>query len=513
MRIYDSAGLVKISASNIPIAANPSGLIGLAAVNGSATTFTRSDSTHALDQGIAPTWTAAHIFSAATGTAVTVNATSGNPGVTIVGAAGAGTSFGQFIQAGANGSDYALRANTKAGLNLLNLAGDGTITFGNTTSNAAFNFNGTGTTTFGGPIATLQSSTGYVSHNLRNSNAGVGAGVQIELLNDATAALALGIASSNSTGAVWTNGPNYAGFVGTTGSVPLSVATNNTERLRISSTGAITINPPASGSVPLQINGVANQNALQIAGVATSGQSYGMDILAGTSSGDWPLNIRSAAAVNLFQVNGLGNVRVGPPTSGRAVQFNGPTGNWTIAGAASTTTSSSFGLILTAGTNSADTCAIFQNATGATTYLGVYGNGAVQFPAVTTTATAANAFLDVSNANNLLRSTSSIKYKDNIRDVKLAASNNVLNLRPVKFRSKAEADRKDFTHYGLIAEEVAQIDPRLIHWGLNDAKTALIPDGVQYDRIVVLLLGVVKRQQAKIDALEKHCYPNLDFAA
>ena len=40
--------------------ANPTGLIGLSAVNGSATTATRSDGRHALDQGIEPTWTSDH---------------------------------------------------------------------------------------------------------------------------------------------------------------------------------------------------------------------------------------------------------------------------------------------------------------------------------------------------------------------------------------------------------------------------------------------------------------------
>lgn len=44
--------------------ANPSGLIGLTAVNGTAATFARSDATHALDQSIVPTWTGVHTFSA-----------------------------------------------------------------------------------------------------------------------------------------------------------------------------------------------------------------------------------------------------------------------------------------------------------------------------------------------------------------------------------------------------------------------------------------------------------------
>jgi hypothetical protein len=43
--------------------ANPTGLIGLTAVNGSATTAPRSDSSPALDQSISPTWTGSHIFS------------------------------------------------------------------------------------------------------------------------------------------------------------------------------------------------------------------------------------------------------------------------------------------------------------------------------------------------------------------------------------------------------------------------------------------------------------------
>jgi hypothetical protein len=43
--------------------ANPTASVGLAAVNGAAATFLRSDGAPALDQAIAPTWTGAHIFS------------------------------------------------------------------------------------------------------------------------------------------------------------------------------------------------------------------------------------------------------------------------------------------------------------------------------------------------------------------------------------------------------------------------------------------------------------------
>lgn len=57
--------------------ANPSASIGLTAVNGTATTFMTSDSAPALSQAITPTWTGAHIFSAA----VTLNGTVSGTGL------------------------------------------------------------------------------------------------------------------------------------------------------------------------------------------------------------------------------------------------------------------------------------------------------------------------------------------------------------------------------------------------------------------------------------------------
>src|SRR5271166_4529509 len=41
---------------------NPTAVIGLVTVNGTALTFMRSDAAPALNQGIAPTWTQQHVF-------------------------------------------------------------------------------------------------------------------------------------------------------------------------------------------------------------------------------------------------------------------------------------------------------------------------------------------------------------------------------------------------------------------------------------------------------------------
>jgi len=49
------------------LTANPSASIGLSAVNGTASTFMRSDAAPALSQSIAPTWTGNHIFNPSSG--------------------------------------------------------------------------------------------------------------------------------------------------------------------------------------------------------------------------------------------------------------------------------------------------------------------------------------------------------------------------------------------------------------------------------------------------------------
>ena len=79
----------------IPAAANPTAAVVLAAVNGSATTYMRSDAAPALSQAIAPTWTGAHHFTpSAAATPVTITAPSSGklrPQLALVGgAAGAG---------------------------------------------------------------------------------------------------------------------------------------------------------------------------------------------------------------------------------------------------------------------------------------------------------------------------------------------------------------------------------------------------------------------------------------
>lgn len=61
----NGSNICTASGANCP-AANPSAVVGLTAVNGSAATFMRSDGAPALSPAIVPTWTGVHTFSGAT---------------------------------------------------------------------------------------------------------------------------------------------------------------------------------------------------------------------------------------------------------------------------------------------------------------------------------------------------------------------------------------------------------------------------------------------------------------
>jgi hypothetical protein len=133
------------------------------------------------------------------------------------------------------------------------------------------------------------------------------------------------------------------------------------------------------------------------------------------------------------------------------------------------------------------------NAGTPITRLEIAPNGNVYFPGVGTTASAANAVLNngSSPANELLRSTSSMRYKTDVMDIDEDWRRVVRALRPITYRSRAPADDPSKRWYGLVAEEVSEIEPRLVHYTRDDAGNDL-PDSVQYDRLAVILLKAVQ---------------------
>jgi Chaperone of endosialidase len=116
-----------------------------------------------------------------------------------------------------------------------------------------------------------------------------------------------------------------------------------------------------------------------------------------------------------------------------------------------------------------------------------------------TTASAANCFID-SSTQQIRRSTSSLRYKTDVHDAEFDTAA-WLALRPVVFRDRNEVNEYGIEgsrqYLGLIAEEVDALGlSHLVQYDGNGD-----PDSVQYDRITVGLLALVREQAAQIAAL------------
>src|SRR6266511_3685776 len=103
----------------------------------------------------------------------------------------------------------------------------------------------------------------------------------------------------------------------------------------------------------------------------------------------------------------------------------------------------------------------------------------------------------VNDDNKIGTLSSSRRYKDEIRAM-AKASEAILSLRPVSFRYKNEIDPTRSLSFGLIAEEVAQVDPDLVTAD-RDGK----PETVRYEQINAMLLNEFLKEHRKVQELEK----------
>jgi hypothetical protein len=141
------------------------------------------------------------------------------------------------------------------------------------------------------------------------------------------------------------------------------------------------------------------------------------------------------------------------------------------------------------------------------------------------TNTVAGQAVVVTSDGQLRRTSSSEKYKNSIEDLDHDVADKVLNLRPVWFKAnETNIDNpEEWSYVGLIAEEVAQVEPRLAlfkkaeivydelgNQKFNEDGSPLMieleipePEGVKYAELSVYLLDVVKREKARSNELEQ----------
>jgi hypothetical protein len=277
-----------------------------------------------------------------------------------------------------------------------------------------------------------------------------------------------------------------------------AVATNGTERVRIDSTGKVGIGTNAPSTNLSIVSAASADCGISLRGNNTTAANEFLVQQASDGATTYVFNRANGPIVfgtnnaERMRISNTGNVGIGTnaPNGYLSVQFDGSADDF-VAGRAIT------------GANYVASKSIYDKTTVSA------GNVAIEIAA---------------GSYPLRRSTSSIKYKTEVVDLDPSYADKLHRFRPVFYKSKCFSDNPQFTHYGFIAEELAQIEPRFVQFGYQesdyedfkytdkdgkeqvgkrlkaDAKGE--PEGVSYDRIVTFLTSVVQRQEKRIAALE-----------
>ena len=140
-----------------------------------------------------------------------------------------------------------------------------------------------------------------------------------------------------------------------------------------------------------------------------------------------------------------------------------------------------------------------------------------------TTSTSNSANCQVDGAGRLHTVGSSKIYKTAIEDLEDNYADKIFSLEPKFYKSNPETVgddttklKPDWSYYGLLAEDVAKVEPRLVTFKLTEMNKkddgsvtyetkeldTPVPMGVNYDRITMHLINIVKRFKTQIETLE-----------
>jgi hypothetical protein len=319
--------------------------------------------------------------------------------LTVLGAAGAyteyihassssGSSYGLLIDAGTTAVDAALDIRTQNGTTtMMTIFGDGHGVF-NQTSGSGQSWDSNGHWVFGTPAAAGSTVTaGAFAANgsaafVNNSSNSLSAAFLDE--NTVHASLVMNSAGANYgtignvTTQVW--GLGSSNTIG-------SISSGGTIALQWGATGGVTINAPTVSANSLTVLGPAGSYTAMFQASSSAGNSYGPIIEAGTNASDDTLLVYNQAVSTLFfQIRGDGLININTVqltisnVSGGTnipLVINAPVGNWGEEIIGSSTTGSSYGLLIEAGTNASD-FALYVGSQGNTHQLfQVRGDGSI----------------------------------------------------------------------------------------------------------------------------------------
>jgi hypothetical protein len=172
----------------------------------------------------------------------------------------------------------------------------------------------------------------------------------------------------------------------------LGLQTAGTTRIAIANPGNVTVNAPSSGNT-LTSTAVATAFAGRFNGTGAAGQSFGIQIVAGSNASDQALQvINQAVTANLFVVRGDGAIQGLGPVAATLVDMTPDTGTFTLtgtgftAGVTATVTWTRVGKLVTAQIGS------LSGTSNATTLTGTGVPAAIQ-PATLSTQTVGMGFI------------------------------------------------------------------------------------------------------------------------
>ena len=439
--------------------------IGTVSPSAGVTVYSTTAATQFKAAGTAPAFTFSDTLVSSTYACVFGLATSANHFVT-------GTAAGDMAIANQSTSAGAIVFGTGT-TEKMRMTSTGKLSIGNTNDTYTLDVSGTGR--FTGAITGGSSIT--ATGNIRSSNAG--ATIYSELQNDG----------------IYVTGANL--YLVAPATRDMVLYSNDTERMRITSAGNVGIGTSSPASLLTLFDSTTPKIAFQNSGAIRAAiQADSSSLILNSVTGN---DIR-------FQCDSTERMRI---TSGGNVGI-GNTGlsfiRLRITGASNTSSDYSISCVNSVGT---DTFYVRND--------GLFVTGlATQSPYNLTIAASANCH--IYSDGTLFRATSSIRYKSNIENFNVDTFGLINKIRPVWYRSLCERDKKDWSWYGFIAEELAEIDPRFVQFGYasedyikdeitNETKlkenAELRADGVMYDRLTVLLIKGMQEQQIQIQNLQE----------
>lgn len=378
--------------------ANPTATIELTPVNGSASTFMRSDAAPALSQNITPTWTGQHVFSAVAGhESVTVNGAASQDAVAIVGSATSGQSFGLLVSGGTTSADAAFRVfNQTTSTNFVSVLGDGGVTIGSTAGGdkGFSSLNAAALYSNGSLVPGANQSPVWTGNHTYSPASGIPIAVNASsgpgiIVNAPTGFVDIALAEAGST--KWQIVDNLS----VSGRLSFFSNTTSAETLGITAAGNAFVNAPSTGTA-LSVTGVSTGIGLNVLSTGASGLPIIADTGAftnlqnielaasGTTGGKWGIGLDSSvdftigrldSAHTALTISLAGNTTLNAPTSGEVLAVNGLANNDAGRFNGAATSGQSFGPLIAAGTTSADASLRIFNHALSLSYLAVFGDG------------------------------------------------------------------------------------------------------------------------------------------